>query len=90
MYPSPSSLYNPPVTQQTSQFIPPTSASSSYPHPQYNYSANSAAAAHPGQPPLNPQSMPYGTSGNTTNQQNLNNLNGPLSVSNRNTIKSFT
>jgi hypothetical protein len=59
---------------------PPVSASSSnYAYPQYNHNVNSAASAHPGQPPLYPQSMPYAMGGSAASQQN-NNLNGPPSV----------
>jgi len=57
----------------------PTTSTSNYPYPQYNYNTNPTSSAHPGQPPL----MPYGMSGNTAatmpNQQN-NNVNGPPSV----------
>jgi hypothetical protein len=79
----------PQMTNQNSQLPPP---SSSYPHPQYSNNLSATATpntvppststypGHPGQPPPFPQPMPYAMGGNIPTQQ-MNNVNGPFSVS---------
>ncbi|CAF2797756.1 unnamed protein product [Rotaria sp. Silwood2] len=88
----------PQMTNQNSQPLPPPPPppSSTYPYPHYNSNSNTSAttkttpylaSTYPGQvgqiPPL-PQPMPYAMGGSTatTDNQQINNMNGPISNNN--------